>query len=369
MDRNGVLISDRVAVVIIAPGNAIGPQSRAGAANINQFLDSITVNGVGYSNSDYDTADEDFIIGQNTKYVSDSDATLVQPYYFNDQLVYITIDELMSALNKRVAQESSWLLNNYRAKNGNFPNAADLSVITFATNQYFSGMLMQGLIPIDVTDSGCNCASNTSCSCGFNPIDSVTMFRDNGTWNSAQDIGSCSSTLVASGKECTCTGAGSCARFTTSFVCNATGDCTSANLTPSVNNKFIYKVPSYADFYNPTNGCLLVGNDLECKNTGTFDIGLNEPAWYRANNWQEYMYYRYSPTSDLTAGSQNGIAALIIAVGDVTTSEVGITQARPSGNIQDYLDSLENTNADVNYDSVLKKRSNAYNDEVFIISP
>jgi len=369
VDRNGALISDRVAVVIIAPGNAMDGQNRAGAANINQYLDAVTVNGVPYSNNDYDQPDEDFIMAEDMQYVSDTNASVGRPYLFNDQLVYITIDELISALNKRVAQESSWLLTSYRTKNGYFPNAADLSLSTFATNQYFSGAATQGLIPLDVTDAGCGCVSETSCSCRFNPITSVTMYRDSGTWNSAQDTGSCNSTLAGSGKECACTGAGSCARFSTSFVCDALGNCTSSNLTPSLNNRFIYKLPDYADFYSPLGGCVVVGSQLRCNSGGSFDVGLKEPVWFKTNQWQEYMYYRWSAANDLIAGTQVGLSALLIAVGNPITSEVGITQNRHSNNLADYLDSVENTDADNQFESVLKKRTNTYNDEVFIIAP
>lgn len=367
LDRNGTLISDRVAVVIIAPGQSIGGQNRAGAANIDQFLDSITVNGVTYSNRDYDTADEDFIIGEDMKFLAESNPSVARPYLFNDQLVYITIDELINALNHRVAQELSWLLNSYRNKTGNFPNAADLSVLTIPGSPYIAGINTQGPVPIDATDNGCGCTSDTECSCSFLPINSVSMFRNSGTWNSAQDTGSC--TTLAAGKECTCTGAGSCSRFSTSFVCDAAGTCTSTNLVPNPNNRFIYRLPTYADFYNPAPGCSVVGDNLECNNTSTFGIGLKEPIWFKANSWQEYMYYRSSTLNDISAGTQNGISALLIGVGDIINSEAGIAQARPSNNIQDYLDSIENIDMDVNYDSVLKKSTNAYNDQLFIISP
>lgn len=373
LDRNGAVISNRVAVVIMAPGPALAGQNRLGAAGAQHYLDSVTIAGVPYSNSDYDQPDEDFILAEHTLYVKDTNPNVGHPYLFNDQLVYITIDELMSALQKRVAQETRWLLNSYRGKTGVFPNATALSLATFASNQYISGVGQQGLVPVDATDTGCVCASETSCSCSFGPIASVTMFRDNGTWNSALDAGSCVSTLAASGKECTCSGAGSCSRvfstITTRFECDALGNCASSNLTASVNNRFVYRLPSHADFYNPTGGCVLSGANLNCNAAGGFDIGLNEPAWFKANRWQEYLYYRWSAANDLGAGSQLGLSALLIAVGDVTTSETGVTQARPSSNLNDYLDSVENTNADTQFESVLKRRTNAYNDEVFIIAP
>jgi hypothetical protein len=369
LDRNGAVLSDRVAVVILAPGNAMGGQNRAGAAAANQFLDSISISGTPYSNSDYDTPDEDFILGEDTRYMSDSNPLVGRPYLFNDQLVYITIDELMSALNKRAAQEAGWLVNSYRTKNGYFPNAADLSVLTITSNQYVAGASQQGLLPLDVTDAGCGCASDTSCHCGFNPISSVTMYRDSGTWDSAQDAGSCVSTIAASGKECTCTGAGSCTRFARTFTCDATGQCDSAGFTATPSNKITYKLPAYADFYNPQNGCVMAGDELECNNAGSFEVGLKEPVWFSTNRWQQYLYYRWSSASDLSAGTQAGLSAIMVAVGDVTTAETAVSQVRPSNSLQDYLDSVENTDADAQFESVLKKRSNAYNDEVFIISP
>jgi len=369
LDRNGAVISDRVALVIIAPGPALAGQNRNGAAGIQHFLDSVTIGGVPYSNSDYDQANEDFILAEHTQYVKQTHPNVGHPYLFNDQLVYLTIDELMGALQNRVAQQTRWLLNSYRTKTGFFPNAAPLSLATFASNQYVAGVSSEGLVPVDATDTGCVCPSETSCACPFGPIQSVTMHRQNGTWNSALDLGSCVSTLVASGRECTCTGAGSCRRFSTSFVCDATGNCNSANLSPNINNRFIYQLPSHADFYNPTGGCTLSGLNLHCNAAGGFSIGLNEPAWFKTNRWQEYFYYRWSAANNLNAGSQLGLSGLLVGVGDITTSEIGVTQTRPSSNLNNYLDSLENTNADTQFESVLKRRTNAYNDHIVIIAP
>ncbi len=120
LDRDGSLISDRVAAVIIAPGNALGNQSRSHTATPNQFLDSFEKNSTIYSNSDYDHDDEDFIVGDTLESVDDGDTTFTQPYLFNDKLAYITIDELMQAITKRVAAEGGWLLNAYQAKKVNF---------------------------------------------------------------------------------------------------------------------------------------------------------------------------------------------------------------------------------------------------------
>lgn len=113
----------------------------------------------------------------------------------------------------------------------------------------------------------------------------------------------------------------------------------------------------------------MAGDELECNNAGSFGIGLKESAWFKANLWHQYLYYRWSSASDLSAGTQAGLSAIMVAMGDVTTAETAVSQVRPSNSLQDYLDSVENTDADTQFESVLKKRSNAYNDEVFIISP
>ena len=112
-DQNGNVLSNRVAAVIIAPGPVVGNQARgATAPNPNQFLDSVTVGATTYDNSD---ADLDFIVYPDSrKTPSNTDA-------FNDQLVYITIDELMRPVEKRVLGDAAVALQNYRDNRGRFP--------------------------------------------------------------------------------------------------------------------------------------------------------------------------------------------------------------------------------------------------------
>src|SRR5690606_22147285 len=121
LDRNGQLVADRVAAVIIAPGDNLGQQKREEGASPDQFLDTFYKEGVAYANSDYDRADETVVKGDDVGSVDRRDTSVSQPYLFNDQLVYITLDELIQAINKRVLAESQWLLNAYARNNGNFP--------------------------------------------------------------------------------------------------------------------------------------------------------------------------------------------------------------------------------------------------------
>ncbi len=111
-DKNGAPISERVAAVIIAPGEAIGNQSRSNTAIKENYLDSFQKDGTPYSNSNYDTDEEDFIMGASMDTIG-NDPSYTRPYLFNDQLVYITIDELMVALEKRVARQVVASLNAY----------------------------------------------------------------------------------------------------------------------------------------------------------------------------------------------------------------------------------------------------------------
>ncbi len=112
-DESGNVLSNRVAAVIIAPGGVVGNQSRSGAApNPAQYLDSVTIGATNYDNSD---ADLDFIMYPDSrKTTTDSDS-------FNDQLIYITIDELMRPVEKRVLGDAAVALQAYRDTYGRFP--------------------------------------------------------------------------------------------------------------------------------------------------------------------------------------------------------------------------------------------------------
>lgn len=374
VDENGNLLSDRVAAVIIAPGDNVGNQSRNGAAAADQFLDSFQRNGVIYANHDYDTADEDFVKGRHLANMDALDTSFAQPYLFNDLLVYITIDELISALNKRVAAESKWLLNAYNTKVGHFPNAADLSVATINNSgPYSAGAHGAGLLPVDVTDA-CQCVDAATCTCGFDVVNTVAVFRDSGTWNVSEDSGSCVSS--SGGHLCTCSGAGSCSRTfaaaATMLSCQANGECTH-NLPASPNNSFIFNLPTFLDTTNLNGACTTPitppnPSIAVCNGAGDFQIGLREPAWFKHNQWQNFMYYEHNAGA-LQVGTQLNQHAMLIAMGPPITSELGILQARPSNNIVNYLDSAENTNGDSIFESVLKKTNATYNDEIYIVSP
>lgn len=162
-DKNGQIISNRVAAVIIAPGAPVGGQNRSGGlAGANAYLDNITIAGVTYSNANAVIANEDFIVGDDMRYVSPSNPVYQQPYEYNDKLIYITIDELMLALNKRAVREAANSLRAYYQASA--VNAADrfypfAAVLGDLTNACEEG-LQQGLLPLSNIASNCTHPNN-----------------------------------------------------------------------------------------------------------------------------------------------------------------------------------------------------------------
>ncbi len=134
-DSQGNVINDPntgnplvVAAVIIAPGAVVGNQNRTGAAPAPaNYLDSISIAATTYDNADADGCPvnlpgpcvglelEEFVV------YSDPQSTAS----FNDKLAYITVGELMRAVEKRVLGEAEQFLDDYRAANGSYPWLAD----------------------------------------------------------------------------------------------------------------------------------------------------------------------------------------------------------------------------------------------------
>ncbi len=350
-DRNGVVVSNHVAVVIMSAGTSFSGQNRSGTkAEPNQYLDKVVMaDGTTYKNDGY----QEFIMGEDSRNVSVSDLTFQKPYYFNDKLVYITIDELMTQLGRRAAGEAKSLLVKYQAKNLRFPFAAPLGA---AKDNHKSDVTnTSGMIPIDSTDT-CSCVSSQRCTCSFNPITSVT-FTKNNDWSSPLDAGACKS----ASSQCTCTGAGSCSKSGSviSFSCDALGGCITNQTGVNV---FTYAIPSYVGKPTVAGNCILKLGEVVCKDAGSFLLGLQEHAWFKNNLWQNYFYYHQSAAT-LQVGTHTGISALIINAGGLLG-----TQARSPGTITDYLEA-SNANLDNQYEATNKEKSSAYNDQVFIIAP
>lgn len=380
-DQTGQLVSDKVAVIIFAPGPSLNDQDRSGgAADATNYLDTFNLQAGGgaKSNRTYTTADEDFYMGEDSRNVRSDSPVYQHPYYFNDKLIYITIDELMVAVEKRVAGNASKELASYYGDNGFYPYAASLGAIN---NQYGckSGNL-SGLLPINSVATSCNCTSASSCNCSFSITDKISFKRSGtSTWSSSNYAGACQRSS-ANSQICECTGAGYCRNSsgTRNFTCDASGLCTT-------NTTGTYLLSG--TFGSSSGGCSLACNQVSCTSAGSFSFTpcpnpavVSLPDWFTANKWQDYIYYSVSsnctnPVSNcetaspqLTVGTRNDARAILIATGNPVISSPfvaskGSAQSHPSCTASDYLDSNST------YEATNKQRSANYNDQTFIVAP
>ncbi|CAN1543546.1 hypothetical protein MCEKH45_01897 [Methylophilaceae bacterium] len=413
-DKNGQLVSNKVAVIIFAPGLPISGQDRSGGkADATNYLDTFDLQSGGgtKSNRTYSSANEDFYIGEDTRGVRSDNTVYQQPYYFNDKLVYITIDELMAEVEKRAAGEAKRVLQNYYTNSSVgtstkfFPYAAALGSSS-NPNQCVEGNL-QGLLPtITATPYACTYgyttspAPNNNVACSFSTVSSISFTRSSGTYGGSS--GAC--TLTNNNATCRCTGVGNCKTSggTVRFSCNACGVCATTATSPtSSSGKGRFSFTSTGTFSSTSNGSLTLSND----SSGTFTLnscadpalstsasGL--PAWFTSNGWHNYIYYAVSSnctssatncttaTPQLTVGSKAGVRSLLIASGKsiiaspFASSKASAQSARPSCDVKDYLDSAQNTNVnlvngggDLVYDAINSPRGASYNDQMFIVAP
>ena len=112
-DAQGNVVPQPIAAIVFAPGPAIGAQDRSGAAAASNYLDSVTIGAATYDNADSDgcpdngpcaTPLEEFVMFPNPQSGDE----------FNDKLVYITVDELMRAVEKRALGDTALALDAYR---------------------------------------------------------------------------------------------------------------------------------------------------------------------------------------------------------------------------------------------------------------
>jgi hypothetical protein len=384
-DSSGNILSNQVAVVLMLPSGILPGQIRpvAPLGSVTNYLDSVTVPAVcvapcvpgTYSNADFDN---DFIIPPPV----DAPASTS-----NDRVVYITIQELMRAVERRATQEAAVQLKRYytnssaAAANRFYPYAANLGDVDNAcvdTNK-------AGFIPI--LPAYANCASAALCTTGF-PITTVTFSLTSGSAFTS-NTGSCSRVAGA----CRCTGAGNCRRGAIRFTCTAAGSCQSTGAGSGGTFHFTY-TPKIPDVTGVTGVCAGSAGVVDCVGgVGTFSSPFTNcahvnpgistlPAWFTDNHWQDYIYYAISNkctfatpgcvAANLTVGAHSNVQAVVISSGvtlSATEARPAVAQVRPSNNIADYLDSIENTNGDTIFDATSKMKANDYNDQPLIVAP
>jgi len=139
-NQNGNIISDRVAFVCISPGAVLPGQNRNNT-NINNFLDSYNVPGIGIINN-FDT---------DMRFVK-----ALENSTFNDQLIYVTIDELMPKLERRVLAELKSMIQKFHTDFTGYPYPARLGDNTFECDE--STLPGGGFIAL--SNININCSSN-----------------------------------------------------------------------------------------------------------------------------------------------------------------------------------------------------------------
>ncbi|MFH1216374.1 MAG: hypothetical protein V1706_07730 [Pseudomonadota bacterium] len=152
VNGQGAVLTNRAALVIMAPGRVVQAQSRAGAVAAAQFLEGVTVGGVSYTNYAIEAGD--------TGFVAQAADTA-----FNDQLIYATIEELMAVVEKRVLAQGKALVREYRNSCGQYPWPRPYTNPRTAPNFNSVAGTVEGLLPVGVAlpvNWGTGCAAGIS---------------------------------------------------------------------------------------------------------------------------------------------------------------------------------------------------------------
>ncbi len=196
-DATGKLLSNRVAFVLIIPGELLQTTGRSqlrvrtatgtnpqGYGHPGDFLDAIPTPAgwaslpVAQRCTGYDNAalTGEFV----TAPASDS---------FNDQLIYVTIDELMVEIEKRVALEVSEALKTFRTSYGSYPWLTPVAIPTLAstttpmvTSTSYDGQIgtNAGLVPLhDFTSSANRFKTELTWNIGGPPSGDIGTFTGN----------------------------------------------------------------------------------------------------------------------------------------------------------------------------------------------
>ena len=383
-DSSGNILSSQVAALLMLPSSILSGQTRSTTplGGVTNYLDSVTVP-VGcaapcvpgtYSNADFDN---DFIMPPPVKALGST---------ANDRVIYITLNELMRAIERRATQEAAVQLKQYytnsnaAAVNRFYPYAADLGD---ADNACVSTNLA-GLLPI-LPASG-KCTNATLCTTNF--LMTKVDFTLTSGLSFTSDSGSCSR---ATGS-CVCKGAGNCRLGVRRFTCTAAGSCQSTGAASAGTFSFTY-TPKIPDVTVTSGACTGSAGTVNCVGAaGTFSSPLTNcthanpglatlPTWFTNNNWQEFIFYAISNNCsavstgcvlpDLTVGTRNNVHAVLISSGVAlpsTEAQPAIPQVRPSVSFADYLDGSI-TDGSIIFDATSKMEANDYNDQPLIVAP
>lgn len=398
-DARGNPITQRAAIVLLAPGKALADQQRASPSS-DSYLDTVIVPADcappcrpgRYSNADLD---DDYIVPDPASATA------------NDRLLWITIDTLMAELSQHVAQAAAnslqqyWLASHSDESQRSLPFASPTG-----TAQSPQAGLLQGMLPrpgcrCTWTDQGGQAQQLCDCAFGFGAF-AVT----NGRFVQAQ--GSCSITDTDA-RRCVCHGAGGgfcrsihnddaaalpVAEPPAQSIAQPTAAPTTAPVATHTQGQDLTSLAG--DFLIARGACTVVpaqtststgpGSGSRCHCQGTEGwCETDVSRMFRDQGWAAFSLWTVAP--GCTPGHPPGLcddpSARLTLTGKasldaslnpslspspaITTSlraaiwiagpawrhpqgpfaaSAGQAQTRPSSRLADYLDSVENTNGD-----------------------
>lgn len=415
-DGRGNVISNRVAFVVIIPGAPVPGQSRPASPNLagpGAYLDSVTVPAGcaapcvpgTYSNAD---RDNDFIAGDP----SDT---------FNDRLTFVTIDELMAEIEKRVASEVRAAIKAFRTSYTTYPWMAPFADPSLPVSYIAAAGSGRGLVPPNVVGYPFQAAFQWSVSdsptyllwgttgSGDMNSGSVALADGSCTWESTglRRV-NCSGTIYdpepgVRRRVVTIVYTGSTATYTVDTDPFATNlvvvPATATALTMrSVRRTNFSGVTLQILDYDSSDFLVgwgfLNGGDGKIR---TWNIRVSPvfPQWYAENSWNQFVYAGVAPghvpggagnctaPGSCLAANLNGtgiaanVEAVVMTAGRTLASTDYLAaagppdppQVRPNGNLYSYFDSANNVNGGTLIFDRKNPLTQNFNDQVVVVAP
>lgn len=397
-DHDGSVLSDRVAFVIIAPGDPLPGQDRSGPApSVGNYLDTVTVAGLTYSNADFD---QDFITYPDSRRTADPNDS------FNDRIVYVTVDELLALVERRVIGTVARALAVYDGTHGAYPWLSPFGDTDFRG----TGGIREGRVPFHSSTPAAYRTFATRLDAAWNlqnadvtasgTVDAADLAA--GTLSVAASNGTCEWT-ASDEVDCTATEMQSLSppiertyRFTFAQGTVSTDDPTAGDvrrrtvsladpLDPSAVD-VVTIVDTNTDTATQTGaGSLRIDGDT----TGTitvgdihYDLAVPDelPQWFVGSRWHEFIYVGlsegYVPGAPADCGGLNPPCltllnwyppqgnkwALVLSAGPELAA-----QDRTTGTLASYYEGENGTSGDDTF--VRASASATFNDQVRIVAP
>lgn len=387
----------KAVAVVFAPGKIIGSQQRSSASGkttATNYLDT--------GPNSRNNATGPFISANKTD-------------TFNDRLIYITTDQLLPAIEKRVAGEIKNQLNAYYSAWHAFPFAAVFNDPSNPLNFVGQASTYYGLLPIGNDSGGASTLPwNTSPAPNFyiNGVNSGTCTFSNGGVSNSRLRCISSNTTIPAGQTITFTGkmngiglgfydvgfwfwrphdisttAEVRVRNSSGVTVLASSLLDNVSVTVSLNSDGSANVVFSAQ--GKPGGTTLQRIELrDIQKSST----INVPAWLLGNYWHQVAYYAVSqgyapgginscePLGTLPhvkpycltvngSGGGNDKRAVVV----MTSKALASQTSHPSGTLTNYLEGENATPADYvtppDYIYENKSRTSTFNDQVIVVAP